>query len=460
MKRRLTGVTLVLLLAVVILARPSREGFYLGGIQVNEPDHAHWLARLQDSGMNTVAVTVYAKQGDWDSANLWWEEEEPWVLAEMRSAEEAGLKTALVLRVALDHAFERNKFFWHGMIMPATEAQLDEWLARYRRFALEWARTAEEEGVDILAIASELNSLTSTVRIDELPVLEEYWANEEKVEREHEKLLRHGASVDERHLAVRGFDNSETLGGHLSDEATAHAGWARQVGFLEHEDRLARINARRARLEAFWLDLIGEVREVFSGELTYAANFDQFELVTFWGPLDSISINAYFPLRKQYQPGVTHEELLPVFEARWQAILRSVQQLARDNGWGEKPILFTELGYLYRANSTIEPWASTGFSVLPSVDGETLIIWEDQPVDLVERALAVRALYEANRAVGEPLEGILYWKLSTQPYHFDDEPFVLIIHEDAHDPLLEELQRFRHWSPWQEAKRRIGALWR
>ena len=455
MTRRLIGVILALA-AVAVLVRPSAEGFYLGGIQVNEPDHAHWLGRLRDVGMNTVAVTVYAKQGDWDSYNLWWEEEEPWVVSEMRSAEEAGLKTVLVLRVALDHAFERNKFFWHGMIMPRDEPQLEEWLRRYRAFALEWARVAEAEGVDVLAIASELNAMTSTIRIDELPALEEYWANAEKVEREHEKVLRHGEAVDQRHLAVRGFDNSADLEGHLDDEAAAHAAWARQVAFLDYDDHLERINARRARLERFWLELIDEVRAVYGGEVTYAANFDQYEMVTFWGPLDAIAVNAYFPLRKQYQPGVTHDELYPVFEARWEAILRSIRQLSLDNGWGEKPILFTELGYLYRANSTIEPWNATGFSVLPSVDGETLVVWEDQPVDLMERALAVRALHEANRAVGEPLRGILYWKLSTQAYHFDDEPFVLILHEDAYDPLLEELTRFRRWSPWEEATRRLS----
>ena len=96
--------------------------------------------------------------------------------------------------------------------------------------------------------------------------------------------------------------------------------------------------------------------------------------------------------------------------------------------------------------------------MLPSVDGERLVIWEDEPIELVERAMAVRALRRANRSLGEPLEGILYWKLSTQPYHFDDEPFVLIIHEDAYDPLLAELQAFRRWSPWTEAKRRLGRL--
>ncbi|MDX1643868.1 MAG: hypothetical protein R3244_05860 [Thermoanaerobaculia bacterium] len=453
---------LLLLVLVVagaaVLAWPTRRDFLLGGIQVNEPDHAHWFDRLEAVGMNTVAVTVYAKQGDWDSANLWWEEEEPWVVSEMRSARREGLETVLVLRVALDHAFGRNKFFWHGMIMPRTDRELDEWFARYRDFVLEWAAVAEAEEVAVLAIGSELNALASTRPVEEIPALEEYWMNADKVAREHARVRRHGEEVDRRHLQVRGFDNSESLDLHLDERAAAHAAWARQVAWAESPDPVAAINRRRARLEAAWLELVAEVRRIYSGRLTYAANFDQYEEVGFWGPLDLVGVNAYFPLRKLWQPAVAAEELYPIFEARWEAILRSILALGERRGWGEKQILFTELGYVYRRNSTIEPWAATGFSVLPSATGEQLVVWEDEPIDLQERALAVRALYHADRAVGEPLAGILYWKLSTQPYHFDDEPFVLIIHPDARDPLLEELVRFRRWSPWEEIGRRFDRL--
>jgi hypothetical protein len=457
MRRRAILAASTLALILLALAWPSTPGFLLGGIQVNEPDHAHWLERLEAVGMNTVSVTVYAKQGDWDSANLWWEEEEPWVVSEMHSAGEAGLETVLVLRVALDHAFERNKFFWHGMIMPATDEALEEWFRRYREFALKWAGIAEREGVTVLALASEMNALTSTVRLDELPALEEYWTNAEKVERESDKVLRHGGAIEPHHLSVRGFDDSEDLETHLADRAAAHAAWARQVSFLDEEDHLERINRRRVRIEGFWRRLIDEIREVYSGELTYAANFDQYEMVTFWDALDYIAVNAYFPLRKLWQPGTTAKELYPVFETRWAAILRSIHSLSVENGWGEKPILFTELGYVYRRDSTIQPWAATGFSVLPSAEGEKLIVWEDQPIDHAERALAVRALRAANRQVdGRPLVGILWWKLSSQRYHFDDEPFVLIIHETSYDPLIEELRRFRRWDPLWEARRRLG----
>ena len=130
--RSLLTILAVLLagIGLFLALRSTGPVFYLGGIQVNEPDHDAWVRALAESGMNTVAVTVYAKQGDWDSTNLWWEEEEPWVIAEARAARRRGLDVALVLRVALDHAFERNKFFWHGMIMPDSDDALNEWFNR------------------------------------------------------------------------------------------------------------------------------------------------------------------------------------------------------------------------------------------------------------------------------------------------------------------------------------------
>ena len=141
------------------VACSARQPFYLGGIQVNEPDLDHWVSALDDAGMNTVSVTAYAKQGDWDTDNLWWDDHRDGVVDEIRAAEHEGLHSVLILRVALDSAFERNRFLWHGMIQPKTDAQLDEWFDRYGRFVEEWATIAQDEGVDVLMIASEMNSL-------------------------------------------------------------------------------------------------------------------------------------------------------------------------------------------------------------------------------------------------------------------------------------------------------------
>ena len=129
-------------------------------------------------------------------------------------------------------------------------------------------------------------------------------------------------------------------------------------------------------------------------------------------------------------------------------------------------MLFTELGYVARENSTLAPWASDGFTVVPSPEGPRLMVWKDQPEDPVERALAVRALYEANLDLSADLGaqllcGILYWKLSTYAGHRKEEPFVLILETgDGADPLLGELQRFGRDLSQDLWQRRAQARWR
>ena len=44
----------------------AKEPFLLGGIQVNEPNQEKWLSVLEDVGMNTVSITIYARNGDWN----------------------------------------------------------------------------------------------------------------------------------------------------------------------------------------------------------------------------------------------------------------------------------------------------------------------------------------------------------------------------------------------------------
>ncbi|NIR42384.1 MAG: hypothetical protein GWN99_00005, partial [Gemmatimonadetes bacterium] len=56
---------------------PEPPSFFLGGIQVNEADHEAWFDALEAQSMNTVQVTEYAKQGDWDTDHMWWDDEAP-----------------------------------------------------------------------------------------------------------------------------------------------------------------------------------------------------------------------------------------------------------------------------------------------------------------------------------------------------------------------------------------------
>lgn len=97
-----------------------------------------------------------------------------------------------------------------------------------------------------------------------------------------------------------------------------------------------------------WRALIKEIRKVYSGELTYAANFyHEFEDVTFWDDLDFIGVQGYFPLTSAENPTV--EQLL----AGWEEHASALEAVARKY---RKQVVFTEIGYKSHKEAAIRPW--------------------------------------------------------------------------------------------------------
>jgi len=46
-----------------------------------------------------------------------------------------------------------------------------------------------------------------------------------------------------------------------------------------------------------WKELIKEIKTIYAGKLTYAANWDcNFDTIDFWNELDYIGIQGYFPI--------------------------------------------------------------------------------------------------------------------------------------------------------------------
>ncbi|WP_419934861.1 glycoside hydrolase family 113 [Candidatus Palauibacter sp.] len=86
----------------------------------------------------------------------------------------------------------------------------------------------------------------------------------------------------------------------------------------------------------YWRALIADVRAIYGGRLTYAANWDKYARIEFWDALDLVGVDAYFPLADDPTPAV--EMLVEAWEP-WSDELREV---ARTTG---KPILFAEFGY-------------------------------------------------------------------------------------------------------------------
>jgi len=86
----------------------------------------------------------------------------------------------------------------------------------------------------------------------------------------------------------------------------------------------------------FWITLIQEVRKVYDGKLTYAANWDNYENITWWDELDYIGIDAYFPLAEGDHPSVAE------IKEGWMPIKKNLEVFSIK--W-DKPILFTEYGF-------------------------------------------------------------------------------------------------------------------
>lgn len=93
--------------------------------------------------------------------------------------------------------------------------------------------------------------------------------------------------------------------------------------------------------------LVRDVRAVYPGLVTYAANWDDVDRTVTLGELDVIGINAFFPLAQK--EGASRSELMQGG--------RDVRErlAALSQSW-KKPFVFTEFGYTTRKDPAIKPW--------------------------------------------------------------------------------------------------------
>ena len=99
----------------------------------------------------------------------------------------------------------------------------------------------------------------------------------------------------------------------------------------------------------YWKQLIIDLKIVYKGKLTYAANWDEFKRTPFWFDLDFIGIDAYFPVSKMQTPNI--EDCRKGWQSHKALIKKYSQQY-------DKPILFTEFGYRSMDYTGNEPWQS------------------------------------------------------------------------------------------------------
>ncbi len=429
----------MLLLTLATPAAPGTraEQFMLGGIQINEPDQAAWATTLAANGFNTMHITVYARQGIWNTDDLNVKPVDQGTVEKIRAAHAAGLRVALILRIDLDHAHPENRFLWHGLILPSPE-NLDAWFHHYTRFVLQWAEVCEREGVELLGLGSEMNAITATRPTEKLPGLEHFYLDTPQQTRRREALLASADAVPGELIRAPGDASPvENLRVFMTDRDAALDNWAAAVTLdrqgLTTQQRVAAINQRRATLLLRWRGLIGEVRTRYAGQLTYAANFDSYMDVAFWPELDVMGINAYFPLRNPAEPADT-----ATLAAGWELVFGAIEATQVELEVVGMPVVFTELGYTQRAGATTAPWAYQGFDLVG--ESKTLMVWQTRPRDPGERVRAMAALQQVNAKHGGLLAGLLYWKLTSKDYHAEGEAFSLLLRDSPDHPEADPLQ--------------------
>lgn len=99
----------------------------------------------------------------------------------------------------------------------------------------------------------------------------------------------------------------------------------------------------------YWNTLIAEIKSIYKGKLTYAANWDEYKRVPFWDQMDFVGIDGYFPVCDKETPTVESAR------AGWQPWKLELSAFAKAHS---KQILFTEWGYRSVDYAGKEPWTS------------------------------------------------------------------------------------------------------
>ncbi len=97
-----------------------------------------------------------------------------------------------------------------------------------------------------------------------------------------------------------------------------------------------------------WRHIIERVRSRFTGQVTYTANWDHFDAVSFWPLLDFVSISAYFELARE-EPDAPVARLAESWATQRGRLLRFAR--AR-----ELPVMLMELGYPSLPWAAAHPW--------------------------------------------------------------------------------------------------------
>ena len=135
-----------------------------------------------------------------------------------------------------------------------------------------------------------------------------------------------------------------------------------------------------------------KVQKIYSGLLTYSANWDEAESVKFWDLVDIVGVNGYYPL-------------VPDVERGSEAIAQRLHELHQST---RKQVLILEVGYRSGPMSHLKPW--------------------DWPEDVANKEVDEAAQAKnwaailTNWLTTEGIRGLLVWVIPTDPDDPASEP--------------------------------------
>lgn len=170
-----------------------------------------------------------------------------------------------------------------------------------------------------------------------------------------------------------------------------------------------------------WRAMIKRIRSVYSGQLTYAANwYQEYEELSFWDALDYIGIQAYFPLSNSENPSKAE------LKSSWRKYKKSILKVSEKYN---KKVVFTEIGYKNTADSAKEPWTWP-----QNMDKATVVASNELQVTLYEAMF--ESLYHE-----EWVDGFFIWKWFHTTYKYKDFKEYLL----AREARFDSLRRVRKW---------------
>ena len=141
--------------------------------------------------------------------------------------------------------------------------------------------------------------------------------------------------------------------------ADLEAWWAQYERFIEYYLEIAvatgvdvfsvgsELNTTEGRLDR-WRHIIDRVRQRFDGRVTYTANWDRYQAVTFWSMVDFISVSSYFELSRD-NPEASVSQLVRAWRVQRARMLRYARSEHRS-------LLIMELGYPSLPWAAAHPW--------------------------------------------------------------------------------------------------------